>query len=282
MVEQDDVALVLQPDGTGKITFDALTFNKADIYNYVVYEDEIDENGITTDTTEYKVQIVVTDNGKGQLVAAINVDDTNVEGSTADTIKFSNIYNAAGQITISGEKILDGRDLEADEFSFELYDAEGSLLETVKNAVDGKIAFTAIDIDATGEYIYTVKEVKGDAEGITYDETVYTVTVTVTDNGDGTLTAEYAYENQSGEAAEKMVFENKYTEPTPDPEPDPEPTPEPTPEPQPEPTPAPQPTSEPESPKTGDNINISAWLAVVFISGAMIFAAGRKLRRLSK
>ncbi len=269
-----------QNDTDGNIVFDTLTFDAVGTYNYLVYENEVDGDGVKVDTTEYDVTIIVTDDGQGNLVAEVKVDGTTITGSTADTIKFNNLYNTAGQIVINGEKKLEGRDLAAEEFAFELYDAEGNLVETVKNTADGNITFTAIDIDAAGEYIYTVKEFKGDDKDITYDESVYTVKATASDNGDGTLKIEYVYLDEANEEKDSIVFENKYTKPTP------EPTPEPKPEPQPEPVPQPEPQPEsapaPESPKTGDATNPFLWFALMFISGGITFAAGRKLRRLSK
>ena len=158
--------------------------------------------------------------------------------------------------------MLTGRDLEAEEFEFALYDEKGNLIEAVKNTADGKIIFTTIGINQAGEYIYTVKEIKGNVEHVTYDETVYTVKVTATDNGDGTLKVEYAYENEAG-TAEEIVFTNTYTEPVP------EPTPEPTPDP------------EPSSPVTGDSANPFLWLALAFVSG-MTVITGKKLKRANK
>ncbi len=272
---------VVQDDATnaanGRVVFDTLTFDKVGTYNYVVYENETDGNGITVDKTEYAVVITVTDNGEGQLLAEVKVNGTVVTGSTAQAISFNNIYKTGvTDIIIEATKTLDGRELQDGEFSFELY-VDDKLLETVTNDADGNVVFDNIAVENAGKYVFTVKEVKGDADGITYDETVYTVTVTAADNGDGTLSLEYAYENEQGEV-EEVVFENKYTEPAP--EPQPEPKPEPQPEPTPEPTPAPQ--KQPESPKTGDNTNLAAWLAIVFISGAMLFATGKKLKRLSR
>jgi len=147
----------------------------------------------------------------------------------------------------------------------------------VKNDADGNVVFNNVLVESAGKVTFTVKEVKGDAEGITYDETVYTVTATVTDNLDGTLSVDYLYEVE-GDKVDEIVFNNKYTDPTPETTPESEPQPEPTPNPQPESTPTPQ----PESPKTGDSTNLSAWLAVVFVSGAIIFATGKKLKRLKK
>ncbi len=257
-VVQDDAA----NDIDGKVVFDTMTFDAAGNYNYIVYENEVDANGVTVDTTVYEVTIVITDNGEGQLEAAVYVDGKAVADTTADEITFRNVYKAGAiDIVIDAIKTLDGRELSDDEFTFELY-LDGKVIATAKNDKDGKIAFENYAIDAAGEYVFEVKEVKGDAKGITYDETVYTVKVIVTDNLDGTFTLEYVYSDKDGDVDE-LVFENKYT-----------------PEPQPEPTPEPQP--EPESPKTGDSTNLAAWLAVVFISGVMIFATGKKLRRLSK
>ncbi len=268
---------VIQDDATndadGKVVFDALTFDTVGSYNYLVYENEVDGKGVTIDQTRYAVTITVTDNGKGNLVASVKVDGTDVADSTASVIAFENIYKAeTTDIVIAAQKKLEGRDIEDGEFEFELW-FDGKCLETVQNDADGKVIFENVAIDDAGEFIFTVNEVKGNAEGVTYDETVYTVTVTVSDNLDGTYNVDYIYDIE-GEEVEEIVFNNKYTEPTPDPEP----TPEPEPEPEPEPSPAPQ----PESPKTGDNTNLAAWLAVVFISGAMIFATGKKIKRLSK
>ena len=266
-IVQDDAT----NDADGKVVFDAITFDTAGIYNYLVYENEVDGNGITVDKTEYAVTITVTDNGEGNLIAEVKVDGV-VTDSTADAITFENVYNAdAADIIIAAKKTLDGRKLEAEEFEFELYLGD-KLLETVTNDEQGNVVFGNVAIDDAGEFIFTVKEVKGNAEGITYDETVYTVTVTATDNLDGTYSVEYAYKDSNGEVDE-IVFENKYT-------PEPEKIPEPKPTPEKEPQPAPE--KEPESPKTGDSINLSAWLAVVFISGAIVFATGKRLRKIKK
>ncbi len=277
-VKNVDTDTVVQEDATndidGKVVFDTMTFDAAGSYNYIVYENEVDANGVTVDTTVYEVTIVITDNGEGQLEAEVKVDGETAIDTTADEITFKNIYKAgATDIVIGAKKTLDGRELSDGEFTFELY-LDGKVIATAKNDKDGKIAFENYAIDAAGEYVFEIKEVKGDAKGITYDETVYTVKVIVTDNLDGSFSLEYVYSDKDGNVDE-IVFENKYT-----PEPTPEPQPEPTPEPQPEPTPEPQP--EPEAPKTGDSTNLAVWLAVVFVSGAMIFATGKKLKRLSK
>ncbi len=267
---QDDVTLVLNNDGKGDVTFMAEMFDTAGTYYYVIVEDELDEKGVTADKTAYKVEVEVTDNHQGNLVAALKVNGQAVNGALADTITFENVYKAAAtEIVISGEKTLNGRELQAEEFSFELYDESGAKVETVKNAADGKFAFTAIPIDTAGEYVYTVRELAGDAENVTYDEAVYTVKAVVTDNLDGTFSVAYTY-LKGTVAAEGVTFVNIYTAP-----------PAPTPEPTPEPTPTPEPVPEPEIPtvQTGDTAQYGWLAALLFVGGGGMLFSFKKKRK---
>lgn len=285
-----DTDTFVQEDATndvdGKVVFDTMTFDTVGTYNYIVYENEVDGNGVTVDTTKYAVTITVTDDKIGQLVAETKVDGNVVTGSISDVITFKNVYDAVEKdVVITVKKILDGKKLVDQEFEFELC-LNDKVIATAKNDIDGNVKFENVAIDDEGEYVFAVKEVKGNAKGITYDEKVYTVKVTATDNLDGTYSLVYAYADQNG-AVDEIVFNNKYTpEPTPTPEVEPTPQPQPDPTPEVEPTPEPQPEpvvpSEPQSPKTDDRTNLSAWLAVVFISGAMVFATGKKIKKLSK
>lgn len=251
---QDDVVLSLNPDGTGTVTFMSLAFHAVGTYHYVIVEDEADEKGVTSDKTAYKVEITVTDNHAGDLVAAIKVGDTAIVSSTTEVVKFVNVYAATGSILISGDKTLTGRDLAAEEFTFALYDAAGTELDTATNDADGKYVFEALPITAAGTYEFTVKELAGDAEHVTYDDSVYTVTVTVTDALDGTYRVEYAYERDGREAA-GVLFENTYAQPQPQPKPEPKPEPKP----------------QPESPKTGDDFAaLGLWIALAFVSGGLL------------
>ena len=204
------------------------------------------------------MEITVTDNHAGNLVAALKVNGQAVNGALADTVTFENVYKAAAtEIVISGKKTLEGRDLAANEFSCELYDARGAKIETVKNAADGKFVFTAIPIDTAGEYVYTVCEVKGEDTTITYDETVYTVKAAVTDNLDGTFAVTYTYLKGQA-AANGVTFVNVYTAP---------------------PVPTPEPTPEPEIPtvQTGDGMQYGLLAALLFVScGGMLFGFRKK------
>ena len=238
---QDNVVLTLKDDGTGNITFMPITFENEGTFYYVVVEDELDEKGITADRTAYKIEVTVTDNHKGNLVATLKVNGQGVT-TTADTVKFHNTYTVADtEIVIKGNKTLKGRELKAEEFSFELYDEENTKIETVKNSADGSFEFTAIPISKAGVYVYTVREFKGSDKDITYDNTVYTVKADVTDNLDGTFKVKYTY-TKGTETVDGVIFTNVYTAPTPD-------------------------TTEPDIPKTGDNRNIWLWFALLFVSG---------------
>ncbi len=246
-IVQDDIVLTLNDNGTGSITFMPIAFENEGTFYYVIVEDELDEKGITADKTAHEVEITVTDNHDGNLIATLKVNGEAVTGSTADSVKFLNTYKAkATEIVIEGTKTLEGRELSEDEFSFELYDSDNTKLETVKNKADGSFKFSAIPIEEAGEYVFTVRETKGEAEGITYDDTVYTVKATVTDNLDGTFKVEYAYA-LGNETANGLTFINIYTAPTP-------PV-----------TPAP-----PVIPLTGENNNLFMWLALLFISGGFV------------
>ena len=237
---QDDVALKLQADGTGKIVFNTEEFTQVGTYYYVIVEDEVDEKGITTHKTPYKVEVTVTDDLNGNLVASLKVNGEAVTGSTATTIKFNNTYNvASNQILIQGTKTLNGRDMVAGEFAFELHDENG-LVETAYNKGNGTFAFTTIPVAQAGEKVYTVKEVKGIADGMTYDTTVYTVKVTVTDQLDGTLKVEYTYQKGS-QSVEGVHFTNTYTPPE-----DPD--------------------------KTGDDMNIGLWIGIMTVSAICLVA----------
>lgn len=246
-VLQDNIVLTLNRDGSGTITFMPMVFEEEGTYYYLILEDEADARGVTSDNTEYKVIVTVVDNHNGNLVATVKVNNELIVGSTVEAVKFHNTYSvAATEIVIKGQKTLTGRDLVADEFSFELYDKTDTKLETVKNAADGSFIFTAIPVTKEGTYVYTVRETQGNADGVTYDNAVYTVTVTVTDNLDGTFKVVYTYAVGADEA-ESMVFVNTYTPPAP----------------------------VPEIPQTGENASAWMWFAVAFVSGCFLFGTAK-------
>ena len=170
--------------------------------------------GVTYAGTTYTVVTTVTDNGDGTLTATHTLE------GTTESAGFTNKYHAMPtQVSIGAIKVLEGRELKKDEFSFKLVgeDAES----TVTNDADGKINFDKLEYDEPGTYVYTISEVKGDEAGMTYDKSVFTATVNVVDDGEGNLKANVAF-TKGDKSVEGIVFNNTYKKPeTPVPAPDP-------------------------------------------------------------
>lgn len=205
-------------DAAGNIALDAITFNTPGDYTYDLYEAPGSKGGVTYDATRYKATAHVVDNGNGTM--SVTWEFTNAAGDAIDAITLNNTYEAAPtSVLLGGSKVLDGRDLAEGEFEFQLTDKDGKVLQTVTNAADGGFCFDTITYDQAGTYEYTVSEVAGDAEGVTYDDATFAVKVVVTDGGAGKLTvSELTY---NGEAA-LPVFHNTYTKPAEPPAPKPE------------------------------------------------------------
>lgn len=211
--EGEPTVLTAKNDASGKVGFPAISFNAPGEYRYRLAEVDGGLGGVTYDTTVYDATAKVVDNGDGTLGVtwSVSKDGKALEGKE---IVFANSYKAAGtSITFNAAKVLTGRDLKKGEFTFELRDASGKVLQTVKNGslTEGgyaPIAFDPITYDEPGTYDYRIVEVKGDAEGVTYDETVFTYHVVVTDDGNGQLQVEWTV----GETG-APVFQNVYVKP---------------------------------------------------------------------
>lgn len=170
--------------------------------------------GVTYDGTTYTVATTVSDNGDGTLTATHKLE------GTTESAGFTNKYHAMPtQVSIGAIKVLEGRELKKDEFSFKLVGED--IESTVTNDADGKINFDKFEYDEPGTYVYTISEVKGDEAGMTYDKSVFTATVNVVDDGEGNLKASVAYA-KGDKSVEGIVFNNTYKKPeTPVPTPDP-------------------------------------------------------------
>lgn len=194
-------------DADGNVIFGDLTFDQTGTYNYTISERNDSLGGITYDGTIYTVQIDVTDAG-GYLEAAVQYFEGNTQ---TDLPEFENEYTAASTgVSLGASKILTGRDLKDGEFTFVLKDADGNTVDEAVNDANGSVKFDEITYDQAGTYRYTVSEVKGDDTTITYDETVYDITVEVTDNGSGTLVPTVTIGNGESQG---IVFTNEYNEP---------------------------------------------------------------------
>ena len=181
---------------SGKVTFDAISYTAEGEHTYTVKEVKGDNATIAYDASEKQVTVKVTRDGD-----ALKAEVVYPESKT-----FTNAFTPkATTATIELSKELTGRDLVDGEFSFELYEGTNKL-QTVTNK-SGKVTFDAISYTEEGEHTYTVKEVKGNVPGITYDTAEKQVTVKVTKDGDN-LKATVVY-------PESKVFANTYSAPNP-------------------------------------------------------------------
>ena len=203
-----------QHDGKAAIDFGTIEYTSPGTYVYKVSEKNA---GTTVDGIAYsknvaEITVTVTPNKKGELSAAVKVT-----WSEADETEFKNVYTAEpveSSVTdkIDVTKSLTGHDLTAGEFSFELREIKGEdseLIETVANAADGKVTFSPIKYTEIGQHAYTLHEVKGNAGGIDYDDTFYTIVTTIVDNGKGQLVA--THELKDAKDVKSIEFKNAYT-----------------------------------------------------------------------
>ena len=191
-------------DVSGNVTLSPITYTKPGTYNYTLSEvgGGSQKAGVQYDGSTFAVTTTVTDNGNGTLSVTHKVDND------ANAVGFTNSYTpAATSVTLGASKVLNGKSLEADEFTFSLTD-EGGEQVTATNDANGMVVFPAIGYSEPGTYQYTIAEVKGDESDVTYDESEYAVTVTVEDNGEGSLVATVAYEGGNA-----PVFTNTYNTP---------------------------------------------------------------------
>ena len=192
-------------DRAGKVTFDQITYDKAGTYEYTISEAIPAEKatGITYDETQYKVTVNVEDKG-GQLKATAVYENV----KSGEVPVFKNVYKALPtNIQLEAKKELSGREIKADEFSFNLKGE--NVDQTKKNDKAGNVTFDQIAYEKAGTYEYTISEAvpTEKATGITYDETQYKVTVTVEEKA-GKLEAIAVYENVK--AGKVPVFKNVY------------------------------------------------------------------------
>lgn len=196
-------------DASGNVELGTVKFTEPGTFTYTIREAKGSLGGVNYDAAEYKATAGVTDNGDGTL--AVTWSFATAAGEPASAIEFNNTYTATPtSVLLGGTKVLDGRALAEGEFTFVLNDADGNELQTVTNNAQGGFCFDQITYDAAGTYEYTISEVKGDAEGVTYDDATIAVKVVVTDNGKGQLeVTELTYDGKT----ELPVFTNTYVKP---------------------------------------------------------------------
>ncbi|MGX5798771.1 Spy0128 family protein [Bifidobacterium longum] len=204
-------------DARGNIRFDQLSFPLPGTYVYTVTEQAGRDPTIGYSTQAYDVTVTVTDQG-GMLSATAD--------RQANDIRFDNTYTPTPvDVTVKADKHLTGRDLNDGEFAAELKDSDGNLLQTKRFARvprdaqsdkanvregEGTLEFDKLTFDRAGVYTYTVTEQDGNLGGVTYDRTVHTVTVTVTEDAKThRLVAAVSYSNGEG-GEEGILFRNTY------------------------------------------------------------------------
>ena len=203
---QGSVLQTKQNDAAGTISFDAITYTQPGAYAYTLREvvGTDGDKGITYDRSTYQVRVTVTDDGAGKLVAKTELLDAEGVPSDKNAVTFKNSYEAApATAQIVAAKVLEGATLKDGQFSFVLKNREGKTVQTVKNAADGSVTFDPITFKQAGTYTYTVSEANDGQSGVTYDTSVKTLKVVVTDAGTGALEA-------SIETSDDLVFTNTY------------------------------------------------------------------------
>lgn len=205
-------------DASGNVTLSPIRYEAPGTHTYTLREACPNAlglyKGVTYDGTTYTVVTTVSDNGDGTLTATHKLE------GTTESAGFTNKYHAMPtQVSIGAIKVLEGRELKKDEFSFKLVGED--IESTVTNDADGKINFDKFEYSEPGTYVYTISEVKRDEAGMTYDKSVFTATVNVVDDGEGNLKANVAF-TKGDKSVEGIVFNNTYKKPeTSTPTPDP-------------------------------------------------------------
>lgn len=196
LLEGDDVVATATNAADGTVTFPELTYDAPGEHSYTVREVAGDAAGVSYDTTAYAVSVKVSDNGNGTLSATASGDTS---------VTFKNVYEAApATVTLNAKKVLEGAELADGEFTFRLENG-GQLMDEATNDADGNVTFHELTLKQAGTYTFTVSEIAGSEEGVTYDSSQKTVTVTVTDDGNGQLQASVEGNGQT--------FTNTYVKP---------------------------------------------------------------------
>lgn len=196
LLEGDDVVATATNAADGTVTFPELTYNAPGKHVYTVREVAGDAAGVSYDAKAYTVTVNVEDNGEGKLVAS-------TEGASA--IVFNNTYAAApATVNLMATKVLNGADLSDGQFTFELLN-NGDVMDRATNDAEGNVAFRELTLKQAGTYTFTMREVAGDVEGMTYDDAEHTIKVSVVDNDNGQLEATVEGNNPT--------FTNSYTAP---------------------------------------------------------------------
>lgn len=199
-------------EGDGTLVFDKLTFGKTGIYRYTVDETDTQLGGVTYDTTSHTVTVTVTEDAASHTLTSKTEYST--ENGSEDGIRFDNTYQPQNVLVeLAARKRLTGRELKAYEFEFELVDKDGKVIDTERNDKDGGIRFKPLEyardnknVDDRGEHEYVIREKNTGEKNVTYDKTEHHLTVTVSDNLQGNLTAKVQYDPEADAKADSSTM----------------------------------------------------------------------------
>ena len=207
LLEDGNVVATGSNDTSGNVTFDKITYTQPGHHTYTVREVNNDLGGVTYDDQAYTVYTQIIDQGNGKLNAehqAVVQMDNEFAPIEGNKITFNNKYEAKGTTaSIGAVKRLTGKDLKDGQFTFQLKDENGKVIDEAKNDKAGAISFKALEFDKAGTYKYTISEVNDKQKEIKYDTSEKTVTITVKDSGDGYLQAQVESEKQ-------LIFTNTF------------------------------------------------------------------------
>ena len=207
LLEDGDVVATGSNDTSGNVTFDKIRYTKPGHHTYTVREVNNDLGGVTYDDQAYTVYTQIIDQGNGKLKAehqAVVQMDNEFAPIEGNKITFTNKYEAKGTTaSIGAVKRLTGKDLKDGQFTFQLKDENGKVIDEAKNDKAGAISFKALEFDKAGTYKYTISEVNDKQKEIKYDTSEKTVTITVKDSGEGYLQAQVESEKQ-------LIFTNTF------------------------------------------------------------------------
>ncbi len=200
----------------GSFGFEPLVLEEAGVYHFLITENADNAlGGVTYDKSQYRITVIVSDNGRGQLVSQVEILR---DAEPADAIRFENSYKAAPvTLPLAGLKVLEGAELQAEQFRFLLEQADESftafeLLQSAYNSADGTFTFEDLVFTEAGVYFFRIREdLENPQERTTYDESVYLLTVQVADDAQGSLRIVEMALEKDGEPAEAIRFVNRYT-----------------------------------------------------------------------
>ena len=207
LLEDGKVVATGSNDASGNVTFNKITYTEPGHHTYTVREVNNDLGGVIYDDQAYTVYTQIIDQGNGKLKAEHQVVvqmDNEFAPIENNEITFTNKYEAKGTTaSIGAVKRLTGKDLKDGQFTFQLKDENGKVINEAKNDKAGAISFKALEFDKAGTYKYTISEVNDKQKEIKYDTSEKTVTITVKDSGDGYLQAQVESEKQ-------LIFTNTF------------------------------------------------------------------------